>query len=516
MSCLKRALTSLRRRPGKALLLLLLIFLLGAVISGAISVYGAVNNTHQDLRRSLRPFVTFGEDWGAWNQYIEENSLDWRIMPDRLTASNVREIAALPYVDYFEYSIGATLSSWELIEYRFGMVSGNEVPVISDSERANFSVRGSSETELLQIREEVLSLAEGRTFTSTELEAISDVHPVMVSSGFAEINQLVLGDTFSIPVTIYLPHPDGDGIWDDEWLQSEESTFMEEVFYFEVIGLLGPAMELDLSDDSDEAWIERQRVEIGLRTLHVPNVTAEAINLFVGEGYREMHEYLDEEIGSWVEIMSASEQAVTSVMLLGDAEDLDAFHEAALALLPDFWKIIDMTNGFSPVSSAMVSLLDIADWVLWGAIVATLIILSLLITLFLRDRRNEMGVYLALGEQKKRIISQILVETVLTAIVGMTLALVVGNVISGTMSQGMIRTMLADGRSGFSTPSELDHLGFGQVRELSEVLEAFDTSLNLEVITFFYIVGIGIVILSTILPVFYVLNLDPKKILIEQ
>lgn len=516
MKYFKRALISIERRLGKSFILLLLVFILGTVMSGAIAAHGAVNNTHQNLRRHLPPIVTFEVDGNSWHRYVEENDLNHNdVLMEPLTPSVTREIANLPYVMYSEYSISTMLSSWELTAYRFGMESGNDIPFYSNSEQSTFPVRGTSDTELLQIREGILRLAEGRTFTATELEFVSDTHPVLVASGFASVNDLSVGDTFDISLALNLPHP--DGIWEDEWVQSDENIFAEEVFSFEIIGLLESAIEIDLEVDSEETWRQRSRVERGLQMIHMPNVSAETIHTFWLDNTIEMYDYLSGEgMSGWLDYMGGqNEEPVVSIMVLEDAADLEAFHEAALELLPEFWQVMDMSNSYSALSSSMAFLQYIAGWLLWGAIVAMLLTLSLLSVLFLRDRRHEIGVYLALGEKKSRIVSQVLLEVTMTAIVGITLAVFSGSMISDIMSRNMIRNQLANGHFG-SVHSELEVLGISQEMDHADMLDAFDTSLDLESVGLFYVIGLGSVVFSTVIPTMYVISLDPKKVLMEQ
>jgi len=520
MNFFKRALTSIQRRPGKTIILLLLVFILGTVISGAIAVEGAVSNTNRNLRHNLRPIVTFEQDWQAREEYIEENGLDWEDVPEEfLTPSVVREIGALPYVEHYEYSISAGLETTALTEYHFGMSDGDAGMFHRDSDMAWVPIRGTSESELLQVRERIFEIVDGRTFTDAEITSISDIHPVIVSRGFAAVNNLSVNDTFEVPVTVNLPYP-GDGGWSEGWEASDESTFAEEVFEFQVIGLIDPVEDIDPNDHSEEGWQQRERVENGLRTIHMPNATVEAINLFQLDAIIEMHESLgemDEWTQAWLEQLANLEEIpVTSVMVLNDALDIEAFREEATEMLPAFWGVLDMANSFNDISTSMESLQSIAGWVLWVSIGATLLILSLLITLFLRDRRHEMGVYLALGEKKGRIVSQILLEVTMTAVVGITLAVFTGNMISGMMSRNMLRNELAaqqDDNHFFVEWNEFHALGLNQTMSHEDMMEAFDTSLNLGTIGLFYIVGLGAVIFSTAAPVIYVVTLNPKKVL---
>ena len=512
------------RRPGKTLILLLLVFILGTVISGAIAVDGAINNTEANLRRNMRPLVTFQLDWQTYDEFIDELGISWieadeQYPIDDLTPSIVREIGALEYVEYFKYSIPVWIETDSLQDFRFEFEDEMYQELGMESQLAYLEFRGTSATELLQVREGVLEVVEGRgEFTEAELTTLSDVHPIIVSSGFANTNNLTVGSTFELPVTVNLLPDEAEmgEMWDWEaWELSDESTFAEEVFAFEVIGLVDSVEEVDPDDFTN--WEVRNRIEMVLRTLHIPNITAEAIQQFIVVSWAEMLLETEGEIDIWAQRDLDREEAyVSSVMVLRDALDLDEFRIAASRLLPEFWEVTDLSNSFDDISSSMETLQSIAGWILWVSVGATLLILSLLITLFLRDRRYEMGVYLALGERKGRITSQILLEVVVTSLIGITLALFTGSIISGVMSRNMLTNELAareEQPDYFFHSNEFTHLGLEQEMSAAEMMDAFDVSPSIQTIALFYALGLGAVILSTVVPVIYVVTLNPKKVL---
>jgi putative ABC transport system permease protein len=384
---------------------------------------------------------------------------------------------------------------------------------------SHMNLRGTSETELIQVREGALDIVEGRTFSDEELLTPQEVSPAIVSRYFAELNHLSIDSTFTLSSLIQLPHPDGD-VWDPEWYGSDESIFAEEDFEFQVIGIFDINEQLEPEDEHD--FEGEMRMSSLSNTIHIPNITAETIQNFEREKIQEMIATLDNPDDAWLDLAEEEDVQVESVMMLNDPLEIEQFRAAAEPMLPEFWEISDLTDSFDDISSSMSTLQDIAGWVLWVSVGATLLILSLLITLFLRDRRYEMGVYLALGEKKTKIISQVLIEVVVTAFVGVTLAIFTGNIISGTMSRMMLQNELAVEQSdtfagrGFvmGGGSSLDDMGFVQPElSIDQMLETFEISLDVQTIGLFYIVGLGAVILSTVVPVLYVVTLNPKKVL---
>jgi putative ABC transport system permease protein len=535
MNFFKRATTSILRRPGKTVILLLLIFILGTVISGAIAVRGAVSNTDANLRREMRPLVTFSPDYEAHGEAIEESGLehDDPNVPrmGSLTPDHIRQIEQLPNVAHIEYSISSggeipgmrEFSIWSSEEDQMGSES-------SEDSMAWVTFRGTSAVDLLQVREGVVDLVDGRTFTEAELTGDADVYPIIVAAGFARVNGLSVNDTFEVPLRVTFPQT--DGMWDMNWANDPDNIFAEKIFKFEIIGLIDYEGEIDPNDHSMENQQLLDRIGNVLSLLHLPNSVAEEMQRFHMEQWPLMMEYMienDMEMDEWQREMwgnreeNLEEEAeslhITSIVVLDDPANLEAFEAAAMEVLPDFWRVEAMAGGFDAISSSMDTLQGIAHWILIVSVGATLLILSLLITLFLRDRRYEMGVYLALGEKKGKIISQILLEVVVTAVVAITLAVFTGNMISGVMSRTMIRNELTasnnsdDSMHWGGTLNEFDQLGLNAEMSTDDMLAAFDVSLDLGTVGLFYAVGLGAVIFSTLVPVIYVVTLNPKKVL---
>ena len=501
MNLMRRAMTSIKRRPGKTLILLLLVFILGSVISGAIAASGAINRTEANLRRGMRPIVSFDLDEEALMQEWEASGQE---RFDLMTIEMVREIAALPYVEHYDYSLFSefwTDSLMEVLEHSGGVAIGPDGQEILGGW---FGIRGTSVAEPLDMREGLVELISGSTFSDVQLTQETHVFPAIISASVAEVNHLNVGSTFTIERTFYRPIMDDD--WDRE--RTEDDIFAQMIHEFEVIGLF----ERIYNEEHDP--YRRNQLD---HRIYVPNLAAEVIQRFeIDTEFAISAEYWDEEESPFGE----NPQVFQTVMVLHDANQLESFRTAAEMIIPDMWYVADLSNSFAEISTSMTTLQEIADWILFVSIGATLLTLSLLIVLFFKDRRYEMGVYLALGEKKIKVVIQMLVEVIVTAFVGVTLAVFAGHFISSTMSSAMLRNELA-------TPTESWDMGWGgtglnvltemgldnATLTAEEMMDAFDVSLDIGTIGIFYVVGLGAVILSTVMPVIYIVALKPKKVL---
>jgi len=157
---------------------------------------------------------------------------------------------------------------------------------------------------------------------------------------------------------------------------------------------------------------------------------------------------------------------------------------------------------------------NIAKTILIGSIIATIVILTLVIVLFLRDRKQEFGIYLALGESKLKLLGQIVVEIMCVAFVAISLSLFTGNVIAKSLSSNMLQQQLekntTENYGYYMSYSNYSYLG-----DVSneDVLAAYDIQLGINYIIMIYAIGLSTTLVSTVVPMIYTTRLKPKKIL---
>jgi len=531
MNFFKRGIASVLRNLGKSLILLVLIFALGAVIAGAISIQQAVVNTEANLRRNMRPIVNFELDFAT---FLSESD-DPNNRAQRISLDTIRYISHLPYVSYFNYSSEASLQSFTFEPYlpaMEGYVHSDWRDSMPEGWPDFITITGVSSAEIFYITHGSLELVEGRTFAEIEMGVANelDVIPIVMSRSRAHLNDLFLGSTFTLPLLIPY-HNDNPALVN--W--NENDLFTQQTYTFEIVGLFDLTdRRLDLFADNVVDEEEHRRQNFELNELYVPSWAVEMMQRYSHEETARMIN----ETGIYIigiDPTAEFEASADAIFILDDPLYLDAFRESVTPLIPPYHVITDLTSNFASISTSMETMIWITDSVLIAAIIATILILSLVLILFLRVRRYEMGIYLALGEKKRKIIFQIMLEVTTIAVIGITMALFVGHLASGHLSQTMLRNelvareseyesgmrpsmTLAGGRSnrlGFGLGSYLESLRFAQQMPVAEMMDAFDASLNEQTIIIFYGVGISIVIVSIVLPVIYITQINPKKILLE-
>jgi len=510
MNFINRALLAIKRNLGKYSLLLGAVLILGSLASGAISIQRAIQRTEERLLSQLPTVATLAIDNWAVEEFLYETDQHprWEFVSSQM----IREIGDLPYVSAFDYSFPAGFSSLELVRYinqfpnpDWGVTSSEiidwgswsspnaEGQVLGGLE--SFGLSGIHNYELVDVESGLIRLVEGRAFAEEEI--MSELPVVIVSQGFASVNGLEVGSIFTLNNFIFsIPI---EGVW-------ETSELMEHLLYHqeievEIIGLF----EIIPQINADTQWQNVQWTQNMLNQIYAPNGVVQQMIDFYNEARSQIFE--DFVPVNWVE----------PLFLLNDPRDLRAFSEAASDILPDFWRIEDLSGNLDSVFASLETLNWLADIILFTGVGATVTITTLLTLLFLKDRTHEIGLYLALGERKSHIMGQLLIELLSVAMISLSLSLFIGNGMSEALSRMMLTNDLLQQEEEIpwiveTTPPNLAWHNPGEMG-IEEMFEMYDTTLDMPAVLIFYGLGVGAVLIAGITSIGSALRQNPKKIL---
>lgn len=102
------------------------------------------------------------------------------------------------------------------------------------------------------------------------------------------------------------------------------------------------------------------------------------------------------------------------------------------------FEILKNTKAFEKVISSIKTMQGIIGIMTFGIIVAGIVALSLILVLWLRERVYEIGVFLALGQQKIQIIGQFILEIVLITLPTMLITVALGNILSNQLLTSLL------------------------------------------------------------------------------
>ncbi|MCK0469885.1 ABC transporter permease [Halalkalibacter sp. APA_J-10(15)] len=484
MNFFKRGLLSITRKKGKSLILLAIIFILGNLIAGGISIQQATSNVEQTIKERLGTSATLQPDHEAMNQMSEEEWMDFEY--PTVSLDLIKQVGQLNYVKYYDYSISTYLGSDNLDSYQ-----GDMEMDMYEGHSMDFRLKGTNYAPVMDFEEGNAQLVDGRVFNDEEIA--NDTPVAIISKNLAEHNQIAIGDTIAL-TNIVFDYDSGD----EEVYDSRDTAL-------EVIGLFEPLSSVEEGEESnqDRGMWDFMDME-AQNTVYVPNgVVAEEFEFQIEktiELYPEDAMYYDEGIDGFY----------TPKYVLHSVDDVEAFTEEVQPLLPDMYLVRSAVDQYDNIAGPIQSMSKQSNYVLIASIIASVLIIGLVVLLFLRDRKRELGIYLSLGESRGRVVSQILIEVMLIALIGIALSLFSGNLLASSVSDTLIAN--DEQNQGFDD-------GFYYYDEFetnvssNDVLDSYEVQLSTTYIVWFLVVGLLTVLLSTVIPLLYIVRLNPKKIL---
>lgn len=222
-----------------------------------------------------------------------------------------------------------------------------------------------------------------------------------------------------------------------------------------------------------------------------------------------------------------------AVFYLDDPENADKFKEEANKLVTDFSErnlTLDIDNeSYEQMISSIEGVAKFSNTVLVIVVIASIVVISLMVINSLKDRNYEIGVLLSLGEKRKKIIGQFIIELVIIA----TLAFITSIGSSLLVSQKLADTLLENqttvtekmntsvsGNRGNGAVmnrnmNKREDMSVGKMTGLgtSKTIDSIDVSVTIKDIALLFVIGYGIILISMIVPSIKILHSDPKDIL---
>ena len=529
MNFLLRALISIKRNTKKSLILFGLLLALGIMMSGAILVSRATANTTQNVINNMRPMAMIGLDYLALAQYSGERQVEgnwWEMAePLPLTPELIQRVGALPYVAHYEYFAMGHFFAPALTRYNpeldgFSHYSGDVQSSFGDL-GYRYVIRGVPSPDFLELRQGVIEIATGRTFTEEELNDSSSV--ALISQEFATLNQLNIGSTITLRNVVFDPlkvpfSPD----WHERNTIASENHDVVTIGIFRTTAI-GNIREAD--ETRQPLWPTLFQMATFGNRIYTPNNFVERANEFStrvasGIGAVEFDPHCENTANlqrfSLLNARENDRMRLENLFVLYNPNHIIPFREGVQEMLPEFYTVAIADNNFDEILVILDRLDSLAIRILYTTIGATLLVVGLLMVLFLRDRKHEMGIYLALGEKRSRIIGQIAIEVLGVALLAFSVALFVGHLLARHLGEVMLLNDLL-GMEGPAGGFEVYDLFFrqGMSSELTMqvIANSYDISFSLVILLIFLGVGLGTVLLSVIVPICYILRLNPKKIM---
>lgn len=489
MYLLHRAFAYLRKQMAKTSLLFVLFFLIGNIVLAGFSVQFAATQAQRLTRQEIGTDITYRTDTAAVQAAIRQGVLDRDVNMSQLegvpTYANVRTILADENIASADLIATYEVTDDDLTPYTYvaSNTDATQVPTFPEGGRGNDFISGSyaisgdftlstfTLTTPTDFADDTATLTSGRFATQTEIDDGSLV--VLINETLAENNDLKVGDILTMTPTLE--------VYDTQAIQ------------FTIIGIYSTTETVDdrMASMIGSSLLPQNKLYTPFTTLKSLGMDDAALDAFV----------LDR-----------------AVIQLTDPKNLDTFRSSAEGAVKLTYGILDANDSlYQQMTGSLDSLSNISQMMLWIVVLAGASILALITALTINQRKNEIGVLLAIGESKTKIVTQFIVEVLAIAILAFTLSIFSGIKIGQTITDTTLANYQTSQTEAFQPGSGLGKGGFGGVGIIpgAPETETVDVTVSLNWIVLLELFGSGlaIAIVSVMIPALYVTRFNPKQIL---
>ena len=165
------------------------------------------------------------------------------------------------------------------------------------------------------------------------------------------------------------------------------------------------------------------------------------------------------------------------------------------------YKVINSDQDFQKILSPIMALRKLGSTTFYVSLILSTVLLSLVVVFFLRERKTEMGIYMALGENRIKIVAQIMIEVLAITMLAMSLA-----IFSGKYLASQVTVSISD--TGMTEHGLVDNISN------NDIADKFVISITSTEIMTIYSIALVTVLLSSVFPTVYIIRMNPKKVLL--
>ena len=529
MNFFNRALKNVTRKMSKSVLLAVTFFLIGNLVIIGLGINNAAENAKILTRQKMRAVVSLELDYTTYYNDADKITDDdereefYKNSP-RLTLDKVEKLKAdsrvkavnfistqqmyakdfesVPLNNDFDKNYNQQENAEASVDGAVSMMSYNWKP-------ADLRVQTNRYPDMIEFQDGTYEMLEGRFYTQEDIDNSAAV--VCIPKELAELNYLRVGDTISVNIT------DPSQIMD---MEGSELTEDDLLLSLEVIGIYKSNEQLDPNSD-EYKWMARY--ESPQNTLLMPATTAsDKYYDFYVKSYRyymtTMPEYYKEE-----DIMSKEDydRASKAVYLLEDPLQVDQFVEDYQDQTGDYVILNANNETFKKLARPLDTLSLFSNIIVWIVVINAVVIITLVTALTLKTREYEIGVLLSIGVSKAKIVAQFFIELVIVALIGFTLSVASGSLVAKQVGKMVLNYQVDTENKYADENDDNNNFYYGETNYFTEItqddlLAEYDVQISPMIIAEIYILGIGVVFISILIPSFMIMRFNPKKILMNQ
>ena len=471
MSLFKRAWLYITRKKGRTVLMFFIFLIMATVIISGISIKKAAQSSMKQAREAVGSNFSLNINYDKSNPNMKhiEKKTEFRTgitvvnEGDPISDEIVRQIGETEGIKNYNATTMMALSDNGL-ESVEASKQNNTFQFNTDVELPNFQLNVNLNSELSRLFQNgTMKLIEGKHIT------LEDKQKVLIHKELAEKNGLKLGDTIKIKLS--------------EKTVKEFGVSDKEV-EVEIVGIFD-----NFNTNEDTSQLSMMMPENSI-----------IADMETGKLLQERNVFEFDTANFYVKDPKEMTNIVNEVKKL----DLD-------------WQqfMIDQNDAeYQQIAGSIEKLDQLITTILLAAFIVSGIILTLILSLWIKSRIYETGILLSLGISKIKIIGQYITELLLIALVAFGLSFLSGKVISQSISNSLIESVIAqkENLSNLSTTQSVSIDLYGDLLTQEEIKE-LDVSVSINELVYVYMIGTVLIIISVVASSAPLLRLKPKEIL---
>lgn len=474
MNLIKRVFVSITRRKVASLVILLVAFLMGNVMAVSISIQQSGQNIERNLLERIGgKIVLTGANISASRNVLSLDETSYNLQMNRF----------MEIYDYLASKNNIAYADYSLHFDGIDLVEGQNIELDESVQYPNgYSIlHGIENRELIDEKERYIQFTNGEKFTEEQMKNGDNVlivnEAVFIDGRPVKPNDVI---EFEIKIEEYDPETNKFIITD------------KETFSYQVVGTF-QVIDNKFSDVKNSNNIQM---------FYTPNQNVK--NIY--QKYSEMSSNERFQSKYWID---------SATIVVSSSEYLFQLSESANSIVEEENYPITVTSTLDTVEkliSPVKSISAISQNILLFSMIAMTIILGLVSFYFIRDRKKEIGIYMSLGIRKSHLMLQIILESVLTGMVAIFLSIGSGWLISQQYSSSLLKNSLEVEESEYEEYMT-DTLNYELLAQ--DVTDNYKITITFEDVSILIILSFSTILLSTAFPLFYIMRLDPKEILLE-
>ncbi|MDP4525548.1 ABC transporter permease [Bacillus halotolerans] len=483
MNFIKRAFWNMKAKKGKTFLQLFVFTVICIFVLSGLTIQSAAQKSSDLARQELGGSVTLQVDRQKQMEKQQDSGEKRSFESTPIKVSDANKLTALDQVKSYNFitSASANAGNFDAIESSSSSDSSTDSSS-SDTKgdpmqggkqmvQADLSIEGVISTSLLEeFSDGDSKITDGRAITKSDVGK----NVTVINETLAEENDVIVGDSITI----------------------ESATDEDTTVKLKIVGIYKTT-----SSGDDQA--QNFSFLNPYNKLYTPYTATAALK---GDDYKNTID--------------------SAVYDMDDAEHIDAFVKAAKKTSIDFDTFTLNTNDqlYQQMVGPIENVASFSKNVVYLVSVAGAVILGLIVMMSIRERKYEMGVLMAIGEKRWKLIGQFLTEILIVAVVAIGIASVTGNLVANQLGNQLLSQQISSSTDSTQTasgqmPGGGGGMGHGMFRQSSsnaDVIDSLNVAVSMNDMLVLGGIGMLIAVIATLLPSISVLRLHPKTILTKQ